>query len=144
MNCDLAIMADDAYMYQPFIPISLIPDGGTHWHLMRMIGYKKAMSFILTGEKLGAEECVSLGLANRVVTANKLREEVLALAQHLAEGANRAQSAVKRVLRAAATDSYRDSYMRESYEQNALFHSEDFQEGAAAFFEKRKPVWKNK
>lgn len=144
MNCDLAIMADNAYMYQPFIPISLIPDGGTHWHLMHTIGYKKAMSFILTSEKIPAEECVNLGLANRVVPHDKLREEVRALALLISEGPIRAQSATKRVLRAAASESYRENFIRESYEQNGLFRSDDFKEGVTAFFEKRKPVWKNK
>ena len=40
LNCDLAIMSEDAYMHQPFMAISLVPDGGMHWHLLRELGYK--------------------------------------------------------------------------------------------------------
>jgi 2-(1,2-epoxy-1,2-dihydrophenyl)acetyl-CoA isomerase len=51
MACDLTVMADDAYLYQAFAGIGLIPDGGATWHLARSLGRKRAYEFIVSGEK---------------------------------------------------------------------------------------------
>ncbi len=58
MNCDLTVMADNAYIYQAFAAIGLIPDGGATWHLARTIGRKRTFELIATGEKVGAEKCL--------------------------------------------------------------------------------------
>jgi 2-(1,2-epoxy-1,2-dihydrophenyl)acetyl-CoA isomerase len=71
MNCDLTVMAENAYIYQAFTAIGLIPDGGATWHLARTIGRKRAYELIVTGEKLAAEKCLDLGLCNRVVPADR-------------------------------------------------------------------------
>ena len=55
MACDLTVMADDAYLYQAFTAISLVPDGGATWHLVRTLGRKRAYEVIVTGEKIRAE-----------------------------------------------------------------------------------------
>lgn len=139
MNCDLAIMAEGAYMHQPFMTISLVPDGGTHWHLLRNLGYKKSLNMILNCEKLAAEECVEAGLVNKVVPQNELYEQAHQLATKIVQGPPLAQTASKRILRAAATQSFEESFMQESYEQNNLASSADCFEGITAFFEKRPP-----
>ena len=59
MVCDLTVMADDAYIYQAFAAISLVPDGGATWHLVRTLGRKRAYEVIATGEKIRAEKCLS-------------------------------------------------------------------------------------
>ena len=51
MTCDLTVMAEDAYIYQAFAAIGLVPDGGATWHLARTIGRKRAYELIVTGEK---------------------------------------------------------------------------------------------
>ena len=65
MACDLILMAEDAYLYQAFAAIGLIPDGGATWHLVHTVGRKKAYELIAFGEKLKAEDCLQLGLCNR-------------------------------------------------------------------------------
>ena len=72
MVCDLTVMADDAYIYQAFAAISLVPDGGATWHLVRTLGRKRAYEVIVTGEKIRADKCLQWGLCNRVVPADKL------------------------------------------------------------------------
>ena len=84
MVCDLTVMAEDAYIYQAFAAISLVPDGGATWHLVRTLGRKRAYEVIATGEKLPAQKCLEWGLCNRVVPADKLLEETLAWAEELA------------------------------------------------------------
>jgi 2-(1,2-epoxy-1,2-dihydrophenyl)acetyl-CoA isomerase len=56
MACDLTVMADNAYMYQAFTAISLVPDGGATWHLVRTLGRKRAYEVIATGEKVRAQK----------------------------------------------------------------------------------------
>lgn len=87
MNCDLTVMAEDAYLYQAFTAIGLIPDGGATWHLARSIGRKRAYELIVSGEKLSADKCLALGLCNRVVAPDALRDETLSWANELAEKA---------------------------------------------------------
>ncbi len=142
MNCDLAVMSEDAYLHQPFMAISLVPDGGMHWHLLRNLGYKRALSMILNCEKMNASDCEQAGLVNRVVPLGKLYEEANAMAQIVVGGAPLAQRASKNLLRAAATQSFEQSFVVESYTQNALMDSKDCAEGVTAFFEKRKPGFK--
>jgi 2-(1,2-epoxy-1,2-dihydrophenyl)acetyl-CoA isomerase len=64
MACDLTVMADNAYIYQAFTAISLVPDGGATWHLVRTLGRKRAYEVIATGEKISAEKCLDWGLCN--------------------------------------------------------------------------------
>ncbi len=69
MACDLTVMADNAYIYQAFMAIALVPDGGATWHLVRQLGRKRAFEVIVEGERMSAARCLELGLANRVVPA---------------------------------------------------------------------------
>ena len=142
LNCDLAIMSEDAYMHQPFMAISLVPDGGMHWHLLRELGYKRAMSMILNCEKLPAADCLSAGIVNKVVPRDSLMDEAQAMAQAIAAGPPLAQRASKRILREAATQAFEQNFMMETFEQNALMSSHDCLEGVTAFFEKRAPKFK--
>ena len=59
MNCDLVVMAEDAYLYMAFAAIGLVPDGGAHWHLVRALGYKRAYAAIVGAEKLPAADCAA-------------------------------------------------------------------------------------
>ena len=63
MACDLTVMADNAYIYQAFMAIALVPDGGATWHLVRQLGRKRAFEVIVEGEKMSAARCLELGLA---------------------------------------------------------------------------------
>ena len=72
LACDLMVMSEDAYLYQAFQAIGLIPDGGATWHLLETLGRKRAYEFIISGEKVNASKCESLGLCNRVVEHDSL------------------------------------------------------------------------
>jgi enoyl-CoA hydratase len=82
--CDIVLIADDAYMADTHVSIGLVAgDGGSMtWPLMTSL--LKAKEYLLTGEKIPADLCVQLGLANRVVPKDQLRKQALELAHRLA------------------------------------------------------------
>lgn len=142
MNCDLTVMAEDAYLYQAFAAISLIPDGGATWHLARTLGKKKAYELIALGEKLKAEKCLALGLCNRVVPADKLMDEARALASELVGRAPLSLRYAKETVNAAMTESVDETISHEARLQKLCLASEDAKEGAKAFLQKRAPAFK--
>lgn len=142
MNCDLTVMAEDAYLYQAFAAISLIPDGGATWHLARTLGKKKAYELIALGEKLGAEKCLELGLCNRVVPADSLLDEAKALATELVGRAPLSLRYAKETVNAAMMESVDETISHEARLQKICIDSEDAREGTIAFLQKRAPVFK--
>jgi 2-(1,2-epoxy-1,2-dihydrophenyl)acetyl-CoA isomerase len=144
MACDLTVMADDAYIYQAFAAIGLIPDGGATWHLARTLGRKRAYEFIVSGEKVGAQQCLQLGLCNRVVPRDQLMPETLAWAGELAARAPLALRYAKQALNAAMEESLADTITAEAKLQHTCLTSEDAKEGVTAFLEKRPPLWRGR
>jgi 2-(1,2-epoxy-1,2-dihydrophenyl)acetyl-CoA isomerase len=144
MNCDLTVMADDAYLYQAFAAISLIPDGGATWHLARTLGKKRAYELIALGEKLTAERCLALGLCNRVVPADRLMDEARALAAELVARAPLSLRYAKETVHAAMTESLDETISHEARLQKICGASEDAREGALAFLQKRAPEFKGR
>ena len=144
MVCDLTVMAEDAFIYQAFAAISLIPDGGATWHLVRTLGRKRAYEVIVTGEKIRADKCLQWGLCNRVVPADKLLEDTLVWAQELANKAPLSLRYAKQALNAAIEESVSDTISGEAKLQHVCMGSEDAQEGVVAFLQKREPVWQGR
>jgi len=144
MVCDLTMMAENAYIYQAFAAISLVPDGGATWHLARTLGRKRAYELIVSGEKLPAARCQELGLCNRVVPADALLENALQWAQELAGKAPLALRHAKAALNFAMEQSVADTITEEARLQAICIASADASEGVSAFVEKRAPVWQGK
>lgn len=144
LQCDLLIMADNAFLLSPFTTISLVPDGGLNWLLVRQLGYRRAFQLSVESERIPAERCVELGLANKTVPAEELQAAALEWAQVLAGRAPLSLAATKKVMRFASDNDWSDAYDMEAKLQGELLGSEDNQEGIRAFFEKRAPEFKGK
>ena len=144
LNCDLLIMADNAFMLSPFTTISLVPDGGMNWMLVQQIGYRRAFQLSIESERVAADRCVELGLANRAVPADELQSAALEWAQALAQRAPLSLAATKKVMRFAANNDWGSSYDLEAQLQGELLASDDNKEGIQAFFEKRAPKFTGK
>jgi 2-(1,2-epoxy-1,2-dihydrophenyl)acetyl-CoA isomerase len=144
MVCDLTVMAEDAYLYQAFTAISLVPDGGASWHLARTLGRKRAYELITSGEKIRAEKCLDWGLCNRVVPSAQLLEQSLAWARELAGKAPLSLRYAKQALNQAMEDNLADTISAEAKLQHICLGSEDAKEGVIAFMEKRPALWKGR
>ena len=142
MVCDLTVMADDAYIYQAFAAISLVPDGGATWHLVRTLGRKRAYEVIVTGEKLAAGKCLEWGRCNRVVPAEQLLEDTLSWASEIAAKAPLSLRYAKQALNAATENSVGKTISEEARLQHICINSDDAKEGVAAFMQKRPPQWR--
>jgi len=142
--CDLLVMADNAFLLSPFTTISLVPDGGLNWLLVHQLGYRRAFQLSVESERITADRCVELGLANKAVPAETLLEEAVGWAKSLAERAPLSLAATKKAMRHATSGSWATTFDIEAPIQNQLRKSEDSAEGVAAFFEKRKANFKGK
>lgn len=138
LACDLLIMADNAFLLSPFSTISLVPDGGLNWLLVHQLGYRRAFQLAIEAERISAERCVQLGLANKCVPADSLLDAALAWAHALAERAPLSLAATKKAMRHAASHDWASTFDVEAPLQRQLRDSEDCREGVTAFFEKRK------
>lgn len=144
LHCDLLIMADNAFLLSPFTTISLVPDGGLSWLLVRQLGYRRAFQLSVESERIPAARCVELGLANKTVPAAELHSEALQWADSLAKRAPRSLEATKKTMRHAIDNDWASTFDMEAAWQQALAGSEDNLEGVNAFFEKREPRFKGK
>ena len=144
LGCDLLVMAENAFLLSPFTTISLVPDCGLNWLLVRQLGYRRAFQLSIESERISAERCVELGLANKAVPADSLMDETLKWAHVLAERAPLSLAATKKSMRHAASNSWASTFDVEATLQKALRNSEDCEEGVRAFFEKRKANFKGK
>ncbi len=141
---DLLVMADNAFLLSPFTSISLVPDGGLNWLLVQQLGYRRAFQLSIESERISADRCVELGLANKSVPADSLIDETLKWAHALAERAPLSLAATKKAMRHAASSSWASTFDVEAPLQKVLRNSEDFDEGVRSFFEKRKAHFKGR
>lgn len=142
LNCDLVMMAEGAYLYSPFAAISLVPDGGVSFFLVKALGYRRAYEVGVEGQRLSAVECRAAGLANRVVPDEDLSEEASKWARHLANDvAPLSLRHAKVAMRSALNGTLNDVQHKEAELQHLCLSSKDAAEGIAAFLEKRKPAF---
>ncbi len=137
LTSDLVVMGDNAFLLSPFTAISLVPDGGATWLLVRQLGYKRAYQMSIEGERLSAADALSAGLINRVVPADEVVSNAQAWAAELAEKAPLSLAATKRAMRLAMNASYDEAFRFEAMLQGQCAASADAAEGVQAFLEKR-------
>jgi len=143
MMCDFIIAADNAKFGQPEIKIGIIPGAGGTQRLPRAIGKSKAMDMVLTARMMDAAEAERSGLVSRVVAADKLMDEVLAVALTICEMPRLATYAAKESVNRAFEGPLSDGVMFERRLFHAMFATADQKEGMDAFLNKRKPEFRN-
>ena len=141
MMCDIILAADTARFGQPEINLGVIPGAGGTQRLTRAVGKAKAMEMILTGRMMDAEEAERASLVARVVPAERLIEEALALAARIAELSPVAVTAAKQAVNRAFETMLAEGVRVERTLFHPLFGTNDQIEGMAAFVEKRKPAF---
>lgn len=144
LACDIKIAAAGTSLLQAFVNIGLVPDSGSSFFLVRAAGYARAFEIASLGEKLPVERAAELGLINRVVAAESLPDEARAIAERYAAGPTRAYGYIKKMLHRAEHTSLDEALDYEIFMQEAAGRTSDYQEGVAAFVEKRRPVFRGK
>jgi 2-(1,2-epoxy-1,2-dihydrophenyl)acetyl-CoA isomerase len=141
LACDLRIASDRARLGQTFNRIGLHPDWGGSYFLPRLVGPAKALELFWTAEIIDAEECLRLGLFNRVVPHDRLEEETLAMARTLAAKPALALALAKRAVYQSLSRTLPEMLDYELEAQLRCFESGDAAEGITAFVEKRTAVF---
>jgi 2-(1,2-epoxy-1,2-dihydrophenyl)acetyl-CoA isomerase len=139
LAADLVLAAESAYFLMAFANVGLSLDGGASAFLAARIGHARASEMALLAERIPASTALQWGLINRVVPDDELGELTMRLAARLAAGAPRSQAAIKRTLAASSDRGLAELLELEATLQQQLVESADFEEGVAAFVEKRKP-----
>jgi enoyl-CoA hydratase len=144
MMCDIVIAADTAKFGQPEIKLAVIPGAGGTQRLPRAVGKAKAMDLILTGRMMNADEAERAGLVSRVVAADRLLDEALAVAAQIAEFSLPAVMMAKEAVNRAFEAPLAEGLLFERRLFHSLFATADQKEGMSAFLAKRKPKFSNR
>jgi enoyl-CoA hydratase/carnithine racemase len=143
LGCDVACMTDiriaaeGARFGVTFLKLGLIPGDGGAWLLPRTIGMSRACELLFTGDVIDAATAAAWGLVSRVVPADALMAEAMALAEKIAAQPPHALRLAKTLLKQGQTTSY-DTLMEMSAAAQAISHlTEDHMEGVDSILEKR-------
>jgi 2-(1,2-epoxy-1,2-dihydrophenyl)acetyl-CoA isomerase len=136
---DVVIAADDLRVASGFAHLGLSGDGGSSWHLPRLVGLRRAQQLILGERVLDAEEALDWGLVTRVVPAAELADEAMAQARALASGPTFSLGQMKQLLLASWSHSYPDQLAAERDAIVRCGATDDAREGLTAFEARRAP-----
>ncbi len=118
LACDLAVASDQAVFGQPEINLGIIPGGGGTQTLRDRIGKLKAKELILTGRRVSADEALSIGLVNMVVSHDKLFDEAMTLAEDIASKPLHCLEVTKNLINSGSMD-------KEIKEFSRMFSADD-------------------
>ncbi len=138
--CDLRIVADDARLAAPFLKLGIHPGGGATWMLTQVVGPGAAREILLLGQPMDAQRAWQLGLASRVVPADRLQGAALEWAVSLAALPAPVLGNLKRSLALAEGGAGLAQVLDfETEAQADSLASEDAREGWSALREHREP-----
>ncbi|EDP61955.1 probable enoyl-CoA hydratase [alpha proteobacterium BAL199] len=143
MMCDFIIAAETAKFGQPEITIGTIPGSGGTQRLTRFVGKSKAMDMCLTGRMMDAQEAERAGLVSRVVPAAELLDEVMKVANRIADMSQPIVMMAKEAVNRAYETTMSEGVRFERRLFHSTFATEDQKEGMAAFVEKRQPTFRH-
>lgn len=126
LACDLVIAAEDAVFDFAFARIGLVPDCGLAWLLPQIVGRNRARHILLGGRHIGAEQALSIGMVERVVSLEALGSTAMAVAQGFAAHPAFALGLTKRLLAQSQSLSLADLLTAEAEAQDRAGKSADF------------------
>jgi len=144
LACDLVVAARTARFGVPEVKRSLMAGAGAAFLLTRRIPYAIALEMLLTGDPISAERAAEVGLVNRLTDEGGALDAALELAGTIAANGPVGVAASKLVARSGADWTMEQGWAEQNRIMAQVFGSEDAREGAAAFAEKRAPVWKGR
>ncbi|MGW6459780.1 2-cyclohexenylcarbonyl CoA isomerase [Streptomyces sp. NPDC055078] len=141
LAADYRVVADTATFTTAFAGVALSADSGMSWTLPRLIGQSRAADLLLFPRSFSAQEAYDLGIANKLVPADDLAAEALAVARTLAAGPTVAYAAIKESLAHGAGHSLTETLGKEEELQTRAGASEDHRIAVQAFVAKEKPTY---
>jgi 2-(1,2-epoxy-1,2-dihydrophenyl)acetyl-CoA isomerase len=140
--CDVVVASETASFIQAFSKIGLIPDSGGTFTLPRLIGWQKASALMMTGDKVSATDAEKMGMIYKVFSADTFEEESKKIATILAAMPTKGLAYTKHALNHSFTNNWEEQLLLEDEYQQKAAITKDYNEGIAAFLEKRVPDFK--
>jgi enoyl-CoA hydratase len=144
LACDFIVAADKARFGQPEVNLGVIPGFGGTQRLARRVGVARAMELVLTGEMIGADEALRIGLVNKVVPATELLTETKKIAEKISQKGPIAVKLARQAVRASEELPLTEGNRLERELFSLTFASDDQKEGMRAFLEKRAAKFEGK
>lgn len=144
LAADLTLASSRAFFMLAFSKIGLMPDGGASALVAASVGRATALRMALLAERLTADEAARMGLIAAVHDADTFESQVADVVATLAAGPAAAYRHTKRAINEATLGSLEGAFAHERRGQSELLAADDFAEGAAAFREKRDPVFRDR
>jgi len=138
LACDLIVIADEAYMVEVFVNIGLVLDSGSSYFLPRRVGSAKAFELSTLGSKIGGQEAVDLGLANKSMPLAELDSSIKEYTDFYVQAPTKAIGLMKQMLNKSGNSDLNEMLEYEAYCQDIAGATDDYNEGVNAFLEKRK------
>lgn len=142
LACDVVVASDSASFVQAFAKLGLIPDSGGTFFLPRLVGLGKASALMMLGDKVSATQASEMGMIYKVVPGTELEGESQRIAQTLAALPTRGLGLTKKLLNSSFSNDLTQQLESEEESQRVAGRTQDFQEGIAAFLEKRAAQFK--
>lgn len=139
LNCDIRIASEEAKLNSMFLRVGLVPEFGSTWLLPRVVGLAKACELVLMPRMLDAREALELGLVSKVVPADQLMPEAMAMANTIARGPSFAVRKAKEMLYRNLDASRDDAWRLETEILVQCVLTPEHREGIRAFIERREP-----
>ncbi|OYT47785.1 crotonase [Candidatus Bathyarchaeota archaeon ex4484_231] len=142
LACDFRIASEHAELGNPEVNLGMIPGWGGTQRLVRIVGLRNAKRIVMLGDRIKADEALKMGLVDKVVPFEKLREEAKALAQRLCEGPPIALKYAKHAVNFGSQVPLEFGLRIEAGLMALLFSTQDIKRGIEAFMSRRKPEFK--
>lgn len=139
VRCDMRVMDPGAVICFAEVKLGLMPDWGGCVDLTRLVGKSRATDLILTARKVTADEALSLGLINRISMPGKALDDVLEIAEGIAQNGPHAVRAALEVIRRSHEIPLRSALELETMIASDLITMGECVHGITAFIEKKEP-----
>ena len=144
LACDMRVGSENARFMNAFIRRGLSSGWAGPWLYPRLMGLGKALEILLTGDFLEAKEAERVGVLNRLVTADELEKETMALAAKIANGPPVAIRETRRRVYEGLESDFETALQSADEGEFITVDTEDYKEGVRAFLEKRPPEFKGR
>ena len=144
MACDIILASEKAVFGQPEVKLGITPGFAGTQRMPRIVGRGRGKELVFSGRNIKAEEALRIGLANRVISHEKLMEEAMKLASQIAANGQIAVQSCKELINFTMDTDQNSGLAKEADAFGCCFSTEDQKEGMGAFLEKRATNFKGK